>query len=225
VPPLLPVISNILEQVPVAALDMLRGSIEGIISNLPSIMQTLGQFITTTSSQGTANVVNKVIERFTADSISWLERFRPFLESSVSGSGESLSFVPPEILLIIPAINKKVALGTATPMELVIAALLHDLQALFSNNDTTSPKTPASPTPRPVGVDVQAVQHKFTALADALPMLCDARTFFSTLEVPALAERAIRSFWAASKVTAQQHSFSTDPSAQAKVFSTHCYIQ
>lgn len=109
-PPLIPVVSNILQQVPVAALDMLRGSIEGIISNLPSIMQMLTQFITSTMSAGTSNVLSKVIDQFTANAVGWLERFRPFLESSVTEGGASLSFIPPEILLIVPAINKKVFL-------------------------------------------------------------------------------------------------------------------
>ena len=198
-PPLVPVLSNILEQVPAAALDMLRGSIEGIISNLPSIMQLLTQFVTTTSSAGTSSIVSKVIERFTTDAVGWLERFRPFLESSVSGGANTLSFIPPEILLIVPAINKKVALGTASAMELVVAALIHDVQALFSMNETTAPKLPTEAPPKPHGVPMQEVQRKFTALAATLPMLCDVDTLFRSLEIPALAQRAIRSFWAASR--------------------------
>eukprot|EP00026_Physarum_polycephalum_P000921 Phypoly_transcript_00922.p1 GENE.Phypoly_transcript_00922~~Phypoly_transcript_00922.p1 ORF type:complete len:1281 (-),score=247.58 Phypoly_transcript_00922:48-3377(-) len=212
-PPLIPVVSNILQQVPAAALDMLRGSIEGIISNLPGVMQILTQFITTTSSAGTSSVVSKVIERFTADAIGWLERFRPFLESSVTGGTSTLNFIPPEILLIVPAINKKVSLGTASGMELVVAALIHDLQALFSMNETK--KAPTSPSPKPSnGITEEEVQKKFTALAAALPNLCDIETLFQTLEIPALAQRAIRSFWAASKP--QQAGNAQNPGAAVK---------
>jgi hypothetical protein len=212
-PPLIPVVSNILQQVPAAALDMLRGSIEGIISNLPTIMQMLTQFITTASSAGTSSVVSKVIERFTADVIGWLERFRPFLESSVTGGSDTLSFIPPEMLLIVPAINKKVALGTATAMELVVAALIHDIQALFSMNESTTPKS-APVSPKPHGISVQEVQRKFTTLAGTLPMLCDVETLFKALAIPALAQRAIRSFWAASK---PQDSSAQSPSDAVKV--------
>lgn len=212
-PPLVPVISNILGQVPTATLDLLRGSIEGIINNLPGITKALTEFITTTSSAGTANVVGKVIDQFTTNAVTWLERFRPFLQSSESGSGEALSFIPPEIYLIIPAINKKVELGTATPMELVIAALLHDLQALFSV-DTSTPK-PTNPTPRTSGVRVEDVKNKFTLLAAALPDMCDVATLFSTLEVPSLAQKALRSFWAASKASEQSNSA---PGSEPTVF-------
>lgn len=212
-PALVPVISNILGQVPAAALDLLRGSIEGIITNLPAITKVLTEFITTTSSAGTANVVGKVIEQFTGSAVTWLERFRPFLESSESLSGEALSFIPPEIYLIIPAINKKVELGTATPMELVIAALLHDLQALFSV-DAATPTPALSPSIKPSSVRVEDVKNKFTLLAAALPDLCDLGTLFNTLDVPSLAQRAIKSYWAASKASSQSN---IAPEAESKV--------
>lgn len=94
-------------------------------------------------------------------------------------------------------------------MELVVAALIHDVQALFSMNETT-PKSPASPSPKMQGLSMQEAQRKFNVLAATLPALCDADNLFRTLEIPPLAQRAIRSFYAASKQPSGPYQNSTE---------------
>jgi hypothetical protein len=63
-------------------------------------------------------VVSAIIDRYATEATVWLERFCPFLESLVVSGGDTLRLFLPELLLIVPVINKKAQLITATPMEL-----------------------------------------------------------------------------------------------------------
>jgi hypothetical protein len=182
---------------------MLRSTIEGLISNLPSLKKPIVAFLEASTSAGVTNVASQMVDRFTSEAVVWLERFRPFLDSSETGAASSLNFIPPEIFLIVPAINKKVKLGTATPMELVASAFLQDIQALFSiDSKPESQPEPAPSSPSLItlqGFSAADVEHKLKLLAAALPDLSDPDIFFSVLEVPVMAQHAIRSVLTASQ--------------------------
>lgn len=202
-PPFVPVLANLFKQIPATALDVLRTTIEGLITNLPSLASTLLAYVGTTTSPGASHVIKQAIDRLTAEVTTWLERFRPFIESSDSGDDAALNFLPPELFLIVPALNKRVALGTASPMEMVAAAILHDLQVAFAagpaaaadDNKELSESAPASISTR--GFTSVDVTQKLTTLTRALPGLLE-QSVLDDIEVPPLAQRAIRSFLAAS---------------------------
>ncbi len=200
-PPFVPVLANLFKQIPATALDVLRKTIEGLITNLPSLASTLLAYVGTTTSPGASHVIKQAIDRLTAEVTMWLERFRPFIESSDSGDDAALNFLPPELFLIVPALNKRVALGTASPMEMVAAAVLHDLQvALAAGPAAEDKKEPSESAPTSIstrGFTSVDVAQKLTTLTRALPGLLE-QSVLDDIEVPPLAQRAIRSFLAAS---------------------------
>ena len=111
------------------------------------------------------------------------------------------SIIPPEVFLIIPALNKRVESGKATPMELVAVAFLHDIQNMFSSDTSSKKESPNPSAPRPRGFSTAEVHQKFNQLADALPQLRDLDYLFEVLQIPAVAQRGLRGMWnAASSV-------------------------
>lgn len=220
-PPLVPILTNLLQQIPATALDVLRNFIEGMINNLPSLSTTISEYVASSASSGVAHVVNQMVERITSEVKTWLERFRPFIESSDHRDGDdlSLSFLPPEAFLIVPALNKRVATGKATPMEMVAAAFLHDIQAAFametSSSKDTKPDEAKQPSvvlsPRSLGFTTSDVINKLELLLRVLPQLKEP-SILDEIEVPALAQRAVRSLWAAQEYEATSSSSSSSSS-------------
>lgn len=196
-PPPIHLMNNLTKQLPAAALDMLRGTIEGLIKNLPLVKGPLSQFLKSSASAGVSTVVTQMVDRFLSEAVVWLERFRPFLDSSTKVDSASLSFIPPEIFLIVPALKKKVAKGNASPMELVAAAFLQDIQNLFAGEpEAKPPASPASPSVASyVGLSVMDLERKFTAVVTAMPELRSLDAIFNMFDLPPIAERGIRSYW------------------------------
>lgn len=129
----------------------------------------------------------------------WLERFKPFLDKTEAGGpGPGLDLIPPEVFLIVPALNRKVAEGKATPMELLAAALIQDVQrAILSEAGAASSDIPkVVSTPRNRDFSRESVLAKLDELQNAIPRLRDAE-IMDDLGLPDVALRALKSFWAA----------------------------
>jgi len=108
--PVLPAISNLLKSVPSAVLAMMRSVIEGFIEKLPGLAQGIVEMAKNFSSGGVTTVVQQVIEKSTADLKCWLERFKPYFDSTDTLGGDiPVDLVPPELFLIVPALNRKVS--------------------------------------------------------------------------------------------------------------------
>ena len=187
-PPIIPAITSLMQNVPATVLDMFKNILENVIKSLPSISKMILEMIHSSTSSGLSNVLQQAIERYTKEITTWLERFRPFLESTTS---VDMDFVPPELLLIIPALNKRVQRGVASPLEMAAAGIIQDIKSAF----VMETKEPIKQfTNKQTGFQREQVFKQFNLLLDAVPALKEV-TILDTIKVPTLAHRFLKSFW------------------------------
>jgi len=201
--PFMPGIARVTKTLPSMALSLIRSIIEGFISKLPVIGTSLVEYTKSFASAGVANVIQQVVDRSMGELTQWLERFRPFLDSSDTNVEVPSEMIPPELFLIIPALNRKVAKGSASPMEMIASALIQDIQRAFMGqaDETPAEKEKAEQAKKRrhnVSFNREMVLQKIDEIQTALPVLREKR-ILDDLELPQLARSALKSYWAAHK--------------------------
>eukprot|EP01130_Rhizamoeba_saxonica_P011264 TRINITY_DN4671_c0_g1_i1.p1 TRINITY_DN4671_c0_g1~~TRINITY_DN4671_c0_g1_i1.p1 ORF type:complete len:1492 (-),score=328.12 TRINITY_DN4671_c0_g1_i1:22-4221(-) len=131
---------NGFNQVPVLLLDGMKRLIMSMETFLKSLSQTLHEQ-TGNLSIGQAFVLNNILDQFIQPSLVFLSRFVPLLDN-ISFQDEVPSFIPPELGLLFKAIVQKVENGEASPMEMMVASFIKDVENAFNLAPTKKEPSP-----------------------------------------------------------------------------------
>lgn len=220
-PVVLPGASAAARAAPGVAIFILHTLVDGLREGLPEVSAMLQRQMSGLSNNQQL-VLQQLLQQYVQPFERFLARFEPLLAHSASkvrsGGGDSPSdtdafnFLPAELGLIAPALMKKVERGQASPLECTAAALIKDLENIFtfqpreakgSANPRDAPGTLAGQNdghllsphdPVRGGVDPGTVADELDKIVEAFPVLGTPEAI-ENLGLPRLLQRAANAYY------------------------------
>ena len=124
-------LSAFLQGAPQVLLQTLRDSIDGLIDTLPQAVVVFKEKIQV-FSRGQQLVAQTLIDQTVEPFLVILQKLRPLFQQAEVGKIDSspFEFIPGEVLLLVPALMRKVEKGNASPNELFAAAIIQDMDVM-----------------------------------------------------------------------------------------------
>lgn len=203
-PVVLPKASAVIRTAPALAFEILRSGLESLRVGLPDLSEFLRRQMSGLS-QNQQLVLQQVLSQYVQPLERFLARFEPLLVQSADAlrnadqggdeSADMFGFLPAELGLIAPALLKKVEQGNASPLECTAAALVKDLEKIFTFQPGSGGSTDASRT-APTAHDGQRASGaaSTTAVPSVSPSAAVTETLIEVTEVAALLEQLVEAF-------------------------------
>ena len=112
---------------PQILLQSFRDGIDGLLHTLPAVVAIFKEKVQVFSS-GQQLVAKSLVDQMLDPLLTILGKLRPILQQAEVGKTDSslFEFLPSEVLLLVPALMRKVQRGSASANEMFAAAILQD---------------------------------------------------------------------------------------------------
>ncbi|CAK9063882.1 unnamed protein product [Durusdinium trenchii] len=121
-------LSAFMQGAPQILLQSLRDGIEGLMNTLPAAAAMFKEKMKAFSS-GQQLVAQSLVDQAVEPLLAILQKLQPLFQHAEVGQSDSsvFEFIPAEVLLLVPALMRKVQRGTASPNEMFAASIIQDV--------------------------------------------------------------------------------------------------
>eukprot|EP01129_Flabellula_baltica_P011862 TRINITY_DN5265_c0_g1_i1.p1 TRINITY_DN5265_c0_g1~~TRINITY_DN5265_c0_g1_i1.p1 ORF type:complete len:846 (-),score=152.13 TRINITY_DN5265_c0_g1_i1:17-2554(-) len=169
----------------IASIEAIEGSFNGLpnvmLDGIKQIISDLTQSLhswngimkekTGSLSTGQKFIADNLLDKFFEPLEMFLSRFIPLLEHVHIKEETSGTFIPPEIGLALKAIVKKVEEGKGSPMEMLVASYIKDIEEAISLASVEEPEELRRPEVESLDIDPLEVQNVLEHVLFKLPEL------------------------------------------------------
>lgn len=193
-PPVFPGLTAMVNKVPEVVLEILKAACASSLAALPAAAASAEQFASSSLSPGFSSAASMLIDNMTRAVTDTISKFEPMLKEVQLQDTAGTDLVPPELFLIVPALEKKFKAGHASSFEQLAYGIATDIQRMVTVNvedtlDTCSPEEELQMPSRTVA-DVEMALEE---LIDAIQGLLNGHDIVDGLQLPMYASNAVSS--------------------------------